>query len=765
MNCHLISLVKNPPAGFLFVQRLDPASLRGRVFALLTPDLETALAALGPASPDTTGLILSRGAEFGWDLSHPDWPHLRLPDGHRAELSAWVRPLLALLSAHRAESGRERLAHLAFRELPSANSVADPSGRITDCNEGFLRIWGYPDKAEVLGKRFPDFLLDPAQAAGILAALDHSGTWEGDYTAKRRDGSTFTAHGMASRLADEAGRPLGYTSSVADVTGRKEAVEAVENLIARAPFGAHFYEWTADGRLVFRGANPAADKILGLDHRGLAGKTIVEAFPALARSAIPEAYRRAAVFGERFDDAAFFYADDGELSGVYEVHAFQTGPDRMAAFFLDVTERFRSERALRESEENLRLSLQSIQDAVIATDPAGRVTRMNPTAEKLTGWALAEAAGRPIREILRLVHPKTREQIENPVDRFLSSAATPAPAVGALLYARNGTAHEISDSCAPIRDAEGKLGGVILVFRDVTLENRNREELQKMQRLQSVGALAGGVAHDLNNILMGILGNFSIARLSLPPDHPAWEPLDDAERAVQRGTLLAKQLLTFADTQPKRRRSLRIRDLAEETLRFDLSGSPIRLVVAGEPEPWPVEAERTQFQQVFSCLTLNAREAMPGGGRLTLAFANVDNTDGRLPSLPSGRFVRITLQDEGCGIEPRSLDRIFDPYFSTKPGNSGLGLATVHSIVTRHGGQVTAESEPRKGARFTIHLPALVPAPGPPGSCSWTTTRRSAGSFRAGSRTSGTRSRRPLTARTPFRSSPRPGRRNSRSTR
>jgi PAS domain S-box-containing protein len=605
----------------------------------------------------------------------------------------------------------ETLPHLAFHELPSANSLADPSGTITDCNEGFLRLWGYSDAREVVGRSIPEFLLNPEQTAAILAALDRSGKWEGDYTAKRKDGSTFTAHGIATRLTDEAGRMLGYSSSVTDITGQKEAAEAVVNLIVRAPFGAHFYEWTTEGRLVFRGANPAADKILGMDHQTLIGKTIVEAFPALARTAVPEAYRRAAVNGEPFDDEAFFYADDGQLSGVYQIHAFQTGPNWMATFFIDITERARTERALRESEENLRMSLQSIQDAVMATDPEGRVVRMNPTAERLTGWSLAEASGRPIREILRLVHPKTRELLENPVDRFLSSTPGPSHMDVALLYARNGTAHEISDSCAPIRDTEGHLNGVILVFRDVTLENRNREELQKMQRLQSVGALAGGVAHDFNNILMGILGNFSIARHAIPPDHPAWEHLNEAERAVQRGTLLAKQLLTFADNRPKAHQSLQVRDLAVETLRFDLAGSSIRLDVTGEETPWPIEADRGQIQQLLSNLTLNAREAMPRGGRLALSFANVDNQTGDLPILPPGKYIRITLQDEGVGIEPRLLNRIFDPYFSTKASNSGLGLATVQSIVTRHGGHISVQSEPGKGARFTVHLPATGEAP------------------------------------------------------
>jgi PAS domain S-box-containing protein len=716
----LFSLVENSPDGFIFTRRLDPAALEDRVFALLAPDCDTARAALAPLADTAIGLILTPGSALVWDDRDPSRIHLTFPDSLRAELANWIRPCLTLLemarTRKRATADEEtalRLSHQFFHESIAANSISDLSGSITECNEAFLRMWGYPNKREVIGKGIPLFLHDPNQAAAIVEALNRTGTWEGDYTARRKNGSTFIAHGLASGITDETGQRIGYQSSVVDITGRVQAEEEVRNLIACAPFGAHLYELTPDGQLVFKGANSAADVILGMNHRQMIGQTLEQIFPALQKTRIPDAYRQTAGTGKRFDDDEFLYAEDGSIAEVFEVHAFQTGPNRMAAFFLNITERKRSEQTLRESEEHLRLSLQSIGDAVIATDPEGRVVRMNPTAERLTGWTFSDAAGKPLTDLLHLVDPKSGIPVENPVERSLKTGGSGGRMTPANLIASGGAVYQIEDSCSPILSPDGTLTGVILVFRDVTLENRNRDELQKMQRLQSVGALAGGIAHDFNNILMGILGNFSIARISLTPDHPAWTFLNEAERSIHRGTHLAKQLLTFSDDRSRTNEPIHLRELVEETVPLDLTGSSVRAEVTGEEPLWRVEADRSQIQQVLSNLTLNAREAMPNGGRLDLTLHNVDNTAGGLPFLKSRKYIRITVRDEGAGIEPRNLDRIFEPYFSTKQRNSGLGLATALSIVTRHGGHISAESTPGQGTTFTLHLPAIGPNPVP----------------------------------------------------
>ncbi len=264
-------------------------------------------------------------------------------------------------------------------------------------------------------------------------------------------------------------------------------------------------------------------------------------------------------------------------------------------------------------------------------------------------------------------------------------------------------------NAAPILDANSRITAGIVVFHDITSTKRAEEEAQKVQRLRSIGMLAGGIAHDFNNILMALYGNISFAREELPSDHKAYEPLEEAERSLNRAVRLTRQLLTFARGGEPIKEDLSIRQIVEEVARFDLSGSNVCLSVDAPPDLWLVKADKGQIQQVISNLTVNAREAMPDGGHLRISLANVEVGPGD-ETLRPGRYVRITVRDEGTGISPQDLHRIFDPYFTTKHSGSGLGLATTYSIINRHDGHIGVDSTLGLGTTFTIHLPALATA-------------------------------------------------------
>ncbi|MEW6488794.1 MAG: ATP-binding protein [Thermodesulfobacteriota bacterium] len=231
------------------------------------------------------------------------------------------------------------------------------------------------------------------------------------------------------------------------------------------------------------------------------------------------------------------------------------------------------------------------------------------------------------------------------------------------------------------------------------------EELLRAQKLESVGLLAGGIAHDFNNLLTGILANVSLAQAGLHDAEPVRTRLQEVEKASLRAQALTQQLLTFSKGGAPVRKAARLGELVREAAAFALSGASARCEFALPDDLWPAPVDAGQIGQVVSNLVINAAQAMGEGGTVTVSGENVEAGGGDLPGA-AGRYVCIGVRDEGCGIPPADLERIFDPYFTTKPGGTGLGLATAYSVVRRHGGHLTVASEPGAGATFRVYLPA-----------------------------------------------------------
>ena len=373
----------------------------------------------------------------------------------------------------------------------------------------------------------------------------------------------------------------------------------------------------------------------------------------------------------------------------------------------------REERLL-EEKERLAVTLRSIGDGVIVTDEDGRVSLLNRVAEDLAGWTTEEAAGKPFCEVFRIRHEKTGEPCENIVGRVMATGGVVSLASRTALVRRDGSEIVIEDAAAPIRDRESQIIGVVLVFRDVTEKRRLEAELLKAERLQSLGVLAGGIAHDFNNLLTGILGNISLAELSVGPGAAGRTHLDQAEAAAQRAAELTAQLLTFSRGGAPVKQTAAIAEILVESARFILSGTSVRPAFEFAADIWPGEVDAGQMSQVFNNLTLNAVQAMPGGGTVTYNVGNVALAGGEVPTLAAGDYVRIAVRDEGAGIAPADLGRIFDPYFTTKHEGAGLGLSSAYSVVRRHGGHIAVTSTPGQGATFVIHLPAARGALLPP---------------------------------------------------
>ncbi|MDP2313661.1 MAG: PAS domain S-box protein, partial [Pseudomonadota bacterium] len=390
----------------------------------------------------------------------------------------------------------------------------------------------------------------------------------------------------------------------------------------------------------------------------------------------------------------------------------------VANVLANATERERSDAALQQEKERLAVTLRSIADGVVATDVEGRVVLVNAVAEQLTGWAQADAIGRPVTEIFPIVHARTRQPVENPILGVLRTGGLVGPAQHSAVLPREGPERIVADSAAPIRDRVGNIVGAVLVFRDITDKERIDAELQRANTLESIGVLAGGIAHDFNNILTSVLANVSLARALLPPDHVASGRVGEAERAAIRARELTQQLLTFARGGAPVRTPTSLAAVVRESAGFVLSGSAIRARFGIDPHPWVVEVDAGQISQVVQNLVLNATQAMPDGGVVDIDVRNVRLEDPTGLPLPAGAYLQVDVADQGVGIERAHLRRIFDPFFTTKATGSGLGLATAYAIVQKHDGHIAVVSEPGRGARFSVYLPTsrvqrLVEAPSP----------------------------------------------------
>ena len=356
--------------------------------------------------------------------------------------------------------------------------------------------------------------------------------------------------------------------------------------------------------------------------------------------------------------------------------------------------------------ERLSVTLRSIAESVVATDADGNIVLINRVAEALTGWTQEESRGQNFSEVFRIVHEKTGEPCESPVEQTLASGAGADLLANAVLIARDGSARLVSTSSAPIRDDEGKTAGVVLVLRDVAAQRAMEAEQLKSEKLESLGVLAGGIAHDFNNILTTVMGYLSLAKMDIQTDSELFANLTEVEDASLRARDLTHQLLAFSKGGAPIKRTASMAELIRDSATFTTSGSNVRCDFQMASDLWPVEVDRSQISQVIQNLVLNADQAMPEGGTVQILAANLEVAARHGLTLKPGRYIRIVVIDHGVGIDRGSLPQIFDPYFTTKTAGSGLGLATSYASVKNHDGHITVDSALGKGTTFTIYLPA-----------------------------------------------------------
>lgn len=490
-----------------------------------------------------------------------------------------------------------------------------------------------------------------------------------------------------------------------------------ERLLKFTGDGVYRYD-IADGTILM--ANDGLARILDFDGPGeqLVGRKLRDVMVYIEREG---SIRRALVDeGEIHAYPYRFRTLKGEprwvLHDSFVLRDAESGRSVVDAIVKDITALKQAQQAIEDERERLLVTLRCIGDAVIAADAQGQVTLLNPVAETLTGWNEPEAAGKPLQEVFRIVNEHTRQPCENPVDRVFREGRVVGLANHTVLLSRYGNEFAIADSAAPIRDAQGKVTGAVLVFRDVTEQRRLALEQEQANRMDALGLLAGGIAHDFNNILCAILGNVALASSRAPAaDNELHDLLKEVERAALRSRDLTAQLLTFAKGGAPIRKASRLPEIIRESATFALHGAASRCEFEIDDDLWSAEVDAGQISQVIQNLVINAHQAMPGGGAIRVRAENrILGDSGELP-LRGGRYVVLAISDEGTGIPHKYLNRIFDPYFTTKQRGSGLGLSTTFSILKQHDGHITVRSVPGRGAVFQAYLPAMdEPAPAPP---------------------------------------------------
>ena len=475
---------------------------------------------------------------------------------------------------------------------------------------------------------------------------------------------------------------------------------------------------TLDENGVIRSMNPAAEKMFGYSEKEMVGYKLSKLVPKWYANE-PEAKAAAMSWSEmvkRTGSTALALARTRQLvSFPAEISLSEMMVDEKkfyVAMVRDVTEQKRFEKELAAEKESLAVTVRSIGDGVITTDVQGRIIMMNNEAERLTGWPSKEAIGKPLKTVFSFV-VDLATQARAPQTGFRNEAQSILVSLpeNATLVARDGSERTVEQLASPIRDNKNEVAGVVLVFRDITQRQRAEAERRKTETLEQLGLLAGGIAHDFNNLLTAIIGNISLASLLLPPDDEMASRLVDAKNASVRARDLAQQLLTFARGGTPIKRATSIGKLIQDTVSFSLRGSHSRSNFSFGADLWPAEIDPGQISQVIANMAVNADQAMPNGGMLQVSCENFHYTASTTPQirdLPPGDYIQIKIKDQGVGIPEQYLDRIFDPYFTTKPKGNGLGLATCYSIVKNHSGLITVESEVHTGTTFHIYLPAAL---------------------------------------------------------
>ncbi|HPG40633.1 MAG TPA: response regulator [bacterium] len=367
----------------------------------------------------------------------------------------------------------------------------------------------------------------------------------------------------------------------------------------------------------------------------------------------------------------------------------------------DVTAQKQAEQAIRESEQHYRTLFEQANDAILLENDKGEIIDCNLQAVKRFGYCREELLKMRDTDLIVPEYQNATGKI-----KYSELEYSETTIFEPIIIGKNSQKIIVEATITPLQRHTKKF--YLLILRDLTERRKVEDEIQKSQKLESIGILAGGIAHDFNNRLSVILGNAQLARMSLDNKGNIDKYLRNIEKGAMLATTLTQQLLTFSRGGEPVKRINSLKDILRESVELSLSGSKTKCEFELQDDLWAVEVDEGQIVQVINNLVINADQAMARGGNITVRAANIPESR-KMPhaALPTGNYVQVSIQDHGIGIAPENIEKIFDPYFTTKQKGSGLGLSVAYSIIKKHSGLIHAESRLGEGATFIFYLPAL----------------------------------------------------------
>jgi PAS domain S-box-containing protein len=806
--------------------------------------------------------LLAATVRAGYRLSN--WEHRVAGDGSRVRslissvvamgeagqlkrLWCVIRDVTAERETQQALAESEQKHSALFETMAAGAVYLSASGQVTAVNPAAVEILGV-SREEIMRRGLhggwrcirEDGSPLPVEGTVVGKALRDGVPASGELYAVWNDARAEWRWLLAGAVPEknQSGELQALQVAFSDVTElRKAQFAARENelrfrsVIESSPIAMHLFAVPGDGVATFEEANTAAQRMF--QAQAPYGAPLHEAFPSLS-SVLGSGIRQVREWGEVWHADRVHHDEQGRHS-VYEIHAFQTSPGRVAVMYQDITERTVAEEALRKSEEQFRLLWECSHDGMGLTDEDGRLLRVNAAYCRLVGldrpalegqlfsaclspesrlealaghsaflanpertlgrdaevtlwdgrklWletsqSVIDSAGghRSVLTILRDVTERRRaeEALRHSERRFrdlLESASIAGVIVDAAgkvtfcndallqstgrtreevlgshafrnvlpedlsrvqqvfetvkgtgggarvdcrFHTRDGRVRTYDWSISPLRAADGQIVGATALGVDVTEQRAMEEQQRYAQKMESLGRVAGGIAHDFNNLLTVINGYGDLALSQINPHDPLFAPLSQMRKAGQRAADLTGQLLAFGRKQVLQTRTFSLNSVVRESgeLLARLLGDHIHFECRLADDLYPVQADFGQLHQVLINLVMNARDAMPQGGRLSLESRNVELEEGEVRGLPPGPYVELIVDDTGCGMSEVVKDRIFEPFFTTKePGKgTGLGLSTAYGIIQQSGGHISVEATVGKGSCFRVLLPACQSA-------------------------------------------------------
>ncbi len=613
-----------------------------------------------------------------------------------------------------------RLQNIALETAADAIMITDAEGMMLWVNPAFSATTGYTSE-EAIG-RTPRILKSGTHTEAfyrtfwktILAGK----VWRSEFVNRHKDGRIYYGEHTVTPVRDAAGTITHFVGIMHDITERKRAEAELRDahaqlrqLLEHSP--AVIYALSLDGDTIVPSlVSENIARTLGFQVQetlsyawwyGQLHPEDRERAVACTRKTLADGVSTAE-YRMRHKDGSYRWIDDNQRL----VRDAKGRPIELVGVWSDITERKRAQDDLHESERRFRDMLDNLELVSVMLDREARITYCNDYFLRLTGWRREEVIGTDWFE--RFVPPEIVDDMRKTFAKLVSDGEEIRHFTNEILT-RSGQKRLLQWNNSLTYSRSGEVTGTASIAEDVTDRVRLEQQLLRAQRLESLGTLAGGIAHDLNNLLLPILMGVTLLK-RFDPNEASLKAINNIERSVRRGSELVKQVLLFARGSETSRETVQLTAVVSEIEAIITSTFPkdITLEVSVAPDLSPVTGDATQLTQVLLNLCVNARDAMPRGGQLIISAANAEigNRDTLMGDGPDGPHVVLQVSDTGEGMPKEIIERIFDPFFTTKEvgKGTGLGLSTAQGIISSHGGYLEVSSTVGEGSTFTIHLPA-----------------------------------------------------------